>query len=53
MLKDMPSARDLSDAQRESLMLKTENRIIELLKKAKEHGYELKPECISKKQIGK
>ena len=53
MLKDMPSARALSDAQRENLMLKTENRIIQLLKKAKEHGYELKPECISKKQIGK
>jgi hypothetical protein len=35
MLKDMPSAKELSDNERKDLVQKTENRISELLRKAK------------------
>jgi hypothetical protein len=35
MLKDMPSAKELEPEEQKALAEKTENRIIELLKKAK------------------
>ena len=49
LLRDMPSAKELTPDQRNKLISKTENRLSELLKWAKDNDYELQTECISKK----
>lgn len=51
MLKDIPSAKDLTAEEQKDLVTKTENRITELLKKAKSLWYDLESECISKKHF--
>ena len=53
MLKDMPSAaKKLNPDQQKDLAKKTENRIAELLRKAKKLWYELETECVSRKHFG-
>lgn len=51
MLKDMPSAGKLTQAEQEDLAKKTENRVTELLKKAKKLWYDLESECVTKKHV--
>lgn len=51
MLKDIPSAKDLTAEEQKDLVTKTENRITELLKRAKKLWYDLESECISKKHF--
>ena len=53
MQKDIPSAKELKQEEKKELVKKTENRIINLLKKAKNLWYELEPECITKKWLWK
>ena len=49
MLKDMPSAKKLTEKQQEELFKKTEGRILVLLREAKKLWYDLETECVSKK----
>lgn len=48
MLRDMPSLKKISSEQQKKLFIKTEERILELLKNAKKLWYELHSECVSK-----
>ena len=49
MLTDMPSAKSLNQDQQKKLFTLTDERILELLKKAKKLWYELGTECITKR----
>lgn len=51
MLRDIPST-NLNQYQQKYLFTKTDERILQLLKKAKKLWYELEPECVSKKFFG-
>ncbi len=53
MLKDMPSARRLTEEEQKDLVKKTEDRITELLIRAKKLWYELETECVTKKWLWK
>ena len=53
MLRDMPSAKNLNLNQQKDLFTKTDERILELLKKAKKLGYEIASECITKLYVKK
>jgi len=52
-LKDVPSAKKLTEQQIKTLISKTESRVNELLKKAKSLWYELESEPITKKWFWK
>ena len=49
LLKEVPSARKLSVEQQKELVVKTDNRITSLLRRAKRLWYELQAECVTKK----
>lgn len=53
MLKDIPSAKRLTEEEQKNLVKKTEDRITELLRRAKKLWYELEPECVTKKWLWK